>query len=170
MTESSGPTAADWIARLGLARHPEGGWFRQTYRALEEHGANALPARFGGARAFSTAIYFLLEQGDVSHLHRLAADELWFFHAGGPLLVHAIDAAGELVTQILGEAPERGESFQAMVEAGSWFGAELAAGAPYALVSCTVAPGFDFADFELAERAALVGLHPRQRALIERLT
>jgi predicted cupin superfamily sugar epimerase len=166
----SGQTAADWIARLGLARHPEGGWYRQTYRAPEEIAAAALPGRFAAARAFSTAIYFLLEQGDVSHLHRLAADELWFFHAGGPLLVHAIDAAAELTTEILGSAPERGESLQAMVPAGRWFGAELAGGAPYALVSCTVAPGFDFADFELAERAALLALYPRHQALIERLT
>jgi predicted cupin superfamily sugar epimerase len=162
--------AAEWIKHLGLERHPEGGWYRQTYRAQEEIAAQALPERFAAARAFSTAIYFLLEQGDVSHLHRLAADELWFFHAGGPLLVHAIDAAGELGTQILGAAPERGDSLQATVPAGSWFGAELAAGASYALVSCTVAPGFDFADFELAERASLVALYPEHRALIERLT
>jgi predicted cupin superfamily sugar epimerase len=162
--------AADWIAELALERHPEGGWFRQTYRAPEEIAAQALPRRFAAARAFSTAIYFLLEQGDVSHLHRLAADELWFFHAGGPLLVHAIDTAGELGTQILGASPERGESLQALVPAGRWFGAELAAGASDALVSCTVAPGFDFADFELGERAALLALYPMHQALIERLT
>ncbi len=162
--------AGEWIARLGLERHPEGGWFRQTYCAVEEIDAAALPARFAGPRPFATAIYFLLEEGQVSRLHRLAADELWFFHAGGTLLVQAVDAAGALQTQLLGASPARGESFQATVPAGSWFGAELAQGAPYALVSCTVAPGFDFADFELAERSALVALHPEHRGLIERLT
>jgi len=164
------PTAGEWIGRLGLERHPEGGWFRQTYRAPEEIAVAALPGRFGAARSFATAIYFLLERGEVSALHRLAADELWFFHAGGTLLVHALDRAGALTTQRLGFESEQGDALQAQVPQGHWFGAELAPEAEYALVSCTVAPGFEYADFEMAERASLCAQWPGQRALIERLT
>jgi len=168
MTRRVGRAAAFWIAGLGLERHPEGGWYRQTYRAPESIAATSLPQRFGAPRVFATAIYFLLEQGEVSHLHRLRADELWFFHAGGTLLVHAIDSAGTLATQRLGAAPDA--AFQAMVSHGHWFGGELAVGSPFALVSCTVAPGFEFADFEMADRAALAALFPQHRDVIARLT
>jgi predicted cupin superfamily sugar epimerase len=163
-------TAAEWIARLGLERHPEGGWFRQTYRAAESIDAAALPARYGAARAFSTAIYFLLERGDVSALHRLRSDELWFHHAGGALRVHAIAEDGALTTAYLGPDPARGQTLQACVPHGQWFGAELDEGAAWALVGCTVSPGFDFADFELAERGAALARWPQHRALVARLT
>jgi predicted cupin superfamily sugar epimerase len=165
----SGRDATWWIAALGLRPHPEGGWFRETYRAAEEIPAAALPRRYGGPRRFATAIHFLLAAGEVSAFHRLASDEVWFLHAGGPLLVHVLFDRDHQVLR-LGPDPERGEAFQAVVAAGSWFGAELAPGADFTLVGCAVAPGFDFADFELGERATLAAAYPQHRDLVERLT
>jgi len=162
-------SAEFWIEHLGLVPHPEGGWFRETYRASETIGVSALPPRFAGPRAFSTAIYFLLRSGERSRLHRLRSDELWFFHAGGPLTIAVLDAAGarELV---VGVDPEHGERLQAGVPAGSWFGATGPGRGSYALAGCSVAPGFDFADFELADRDVLLAAFPAHAALIRSLT
>jgi len=154
------------IDRLQLAPHPEGGWFRETYRAAEAIDAAALPPRFGGGRSLSTAIHFLLEAGQCSHLHRIKADEVWHFYAGDPLTVVEIDPAGELRTTRLGG----GLAYQHVVPAGVWFGAMPAEGSRFSLVGCTVAPGFDFADFELAERDALLAEYPRHEGWIRRLT
>jgi len=159
-----------WIDTLGLTPHPEGGWFRETYRAAETILAAGLPARFGGDRAFSTAIYFLLASGQFSALHRIKSDELWFFHAGSPLLIHALTAAGEYRATALGPHPQSDQVFQAMVPAGSWFDAELLTPDSFSLVSCTVAPGFDFADFEMGRQDELITLFPRHRELIMGLT
>ena len=134
------------VDRLQLAPHPEGGYFRETYRATESVGAAALPRRFNGERSISTAIYFLLEAGQCSHLHRIRSDEIWHFYAGDPLDVVEIDAAGSLKTTRLG-----GDLlYQHTVPAGVWFGATPAPGGRFALVGCTVAPGFDFAGHEFA--------------------
>lgn len=163
-------TAAFWIDHLKLARHPEGGWFRETYRAGETIPEAGLPPRFQGERAFSTAILFMLEQGDISALHRLKSDEVWHFHEGGPLAVHVITPAGNYLKILLGRNPGNGEHFQAVVLAGSWFGAEPAGSGEFSLVGCTVSPGFDFSDFEMARRAELTALFPEHSALIGRLT
>jgi predicted cupin superfamily sugar epimerase len=160
--------AAYWIKTLGLTQHPEGGWFAESYRAAESIPAAALPERFNGPRSFCTAIHFLLEQGDFSALHRLKSDELWHFYAGEPLTVHVITPAGKHERILLGGNPEQGERFQAMVPAGCWFGAETHE--RFALVGCTVAPGFDFADFEMAAQAELLASFPQHAALILRLT
>ena len=162
--------ARAWIDRLELQRHPEGGWFRETYRAAGTIPASALPDGFAGARAFSTAVYFLLARPEVSRFHRLRSDEVWYFHAGGALEVVAIARDGTVTTARVGGDHAQGDRLQAMVPAGTWFGAELASEAEWALVGCAVAPGFDFADFELGRRADLVAAYPRHRALIERLT
>ncbi len=161
-------TARDLIARLNLLRHPEGGWFRETYRAAELAPGPALPERFGGSRAFSTAIYFLLEKGDISALHRIKSDEIWHFYAGTPVLVHVISQDGSYRALKLGPDPESGDSFQIVVPAGSWFGAEVTEG-DYSLVGCTVAPGFDFADFELADGRLLAEIYPMHSEIIRRL-
>jgi predicted cupin superfamily sugar epimerase len=163
-------SADHWIAVLNLVPHPEGGYFRETYRSAEEVPAGCLPARFPGARPFSTAIYFLLAAGDCSALHRLRADEVWHFYAGGRLTLHVIDADGALSEVRLGRDAGQTEHLQAVVRAGCWFGASLDAGSSYALVGCTVAPGFGFEDFELGGREALTLQFPQHRALIERLT
>lgn len=163
-----GRTAAEWAAGLGLARHLEGGWYTETYRATLTLPAEALPASFHGPRAACTSILFLLERGDISALHRLAADELWHFHAGDPLVVHVLAPDGTYTALHLGPDLGQGQHLQAVAPAGCWFGAETAGA--YSLVGCTVAPGFDFADFELGRRADLVAAYPGHRALIERLT
>lgn len=163
-------TAADYIQALELQPHPEGGWFRETYRAPETIPGSGLPERFAGARSFSTAIYFLLSTETFSRFHRIRSDELWHFYAGSPLTVHVLDPDGDCRSLHLGQNPAAGETFQALVPAGCWFAAEVTAPDGFALVGCTVAPGFDFADFELARRAELVAEYPDQRELISRLT
>ena|ERR1700727_1861636 len=159
-----------WIDRLELSPHPEGGWYRQTYRAGLEIPHAALPASFSGSRAAATAIYFLLDAGNFSAFHRLRSDEMWHFYVGEALIVHVIGVEGNHSALMLGGDPDRGEGFQAVVKAGCWFASEVRDPEKFALVGCTVSPGFDFADFELATRAELSRLHPQHKDLIERLT
>jgi predicted cupin superfamily sugar epimerase len=160
-----------WIEKLELKSHPEGGFYRETYRSDESIGAEALPARFcGGGRAFSTAIYFLLAEGDFSAFHRLRSDEMWHFYAGGPLTIHVLDERGKYFRHTLGRDGEKGEIFQCVVTKGNWFGATLESPDSFALVGCTVAPGFDFRDFEMGDRSELVRLYPQHRSLIEKVT
>lgn len=165
-----GRTARDWIERLGLLPHPEGGYYRETYRATATLPVVAAAGGNTGSRAVSTAIYFLLPGDQVSALHRIASDELWHFHAGRPLVLSLIGVGGDLTRVRLGPDPDAGEVFQAVVPAGTWFGGEVEGRDGFALAGCTVAPGFDFADFELGERETLLALYPRHRAVIERLT
>ncbi|MDD3798757.1 MAG: cupin domain-containing protein [Novosphingobium sp.] len=139
-----GLDARTLIARLELAPHPEGGWFRETWRA--PCGA--------GERAASTAILFLLEAHQRSHWHRVDADEIWLWHGGDPLrLSTAPHEASPVASTILGSGLSSGHALQHVVPAGHWQAADPAPGgrAGYALVSCMVAPGFDFAGFTLAE-------------------
>ncbi len=166
--------AAYWIEKLELLAHPEGGYFRETYRANEQ--INDLPDRFhtktspSGGRSFSTAIYFLLESGQFSAFHRIKSDEVWHFYTGSALSLYAIDPAGQLNEFRLGSQPDQAETWQAVVPAGWWFGARVDPLDAYALVGCTVAPGFDFADFELAERSQLLAAYPQHQTLIGQLT
>ncbi|TGE24275.1 cupin domain-containing protein [Hymenobacter aquaticus] len=152
------------IEKLHLLPHPEGGYYRETYRA-----ATSLVMATGASRHVSTAIHYLLEGADKSHFHRIQSDELWFFHQGQALEVVLIQN-GQLVTIVLGNDLAAGEAPQAVVPAHTWFGARLKNETGFALVSCTVAPGFDFRDFELAERAALVQEFPHLQAVIEQFT
>ncbi len=157
------------VRRLGLRPHPEGGFYGESYRASESIAAEHLPARFGGARPFSTAIYYLLPSGSRSHLHRLQSDEVWHFYEGSPLTLHVLAPEKGYSPIHIGPNLSAGQAFQAVVPAGCWFGAELIEPDSYTLVGCTVAPGFDFVDFELAERDALVARFPEFRDLIDRL-
>lgn len=159
-----------WIDKLQLIPHPEGGYYRQTYRAELTVEREALPPEFGGNRAVATAIYFLLDATAFSAFHRLRSDEMWHFYAGGALVVHVIAEDGHLSEILLGTDAEAGEVFQAVVKAGCWFGSRLRDPGSFALVGCTVSPGFDFADFELAKRDELVRLYPQHRAIIRTLT
>jgi predicted cupin superfamily sugar epimerase len=167
-------TAEQWIHHLGLEHHPEGGWYRQTYRAPLMLPQSVLPG-YGGDRAASTAIYFLLEGNQFSALHRLRSDEVWHFYAGSGLIVHVVEPDGNYSELLLGSdeaSPEQlqADQFQAVVPAGCWFGSSLRQQDTYALVGCTVAPGFDFADFEIAKREELATRYPQHRGIIERLT
>ncbi len=158
------PDPEELIRALGLQPHPEGGYFRETYRS----------ARLGAdGRCAGTMIYFLLLRGQVSRLHRLDADEGWHLYVGGPLEIHELDEGrpddAPRIT-MLGADIEHGERPQHVVPAGRWFGATLAADAPFALVGCTVAPGFEFTAFELGSAAVLEAKFPRAHALIRRLT
>ena len=158
------------IRALDLQPHPEGGWYRETYRATETIAPGCLPGRYTGPRSHATAIYFLLASDNFSALHRLKSDEVWHFYSGSPLSLHAIHADGRYAPVTLGPDLAQGETFQAVVPNGCWFGATVDTPGAYALVGCSVAPGFDFSDFEIAERESLTGVFPQHAALIARLT
>jgi len=164
------PTASHWIDKLELTAHVEGGAFREVYRSELNIPKTVLPLFFQGPRSASTSIYFLLSEGQFSAFHRIASDELWHFYYGDPLWVYEIGHNGRLQLHRLGCNLEKGETFQTVVRAGSWFASAPAPGSEYALVGCTVAPGFDFADFELADREALSTQYPEHAGLIKQYT
>ena len=164
------PDASYWLERLELTRHVEGGAFREVYRSELTLPRKSLPLFFQGDRNAATHIYFLLAAGQFSAFHRIAGDELWHFYFGDPLLVYEIGHNGRLTIHRLGNDPEKGDSFQTVIKAGSWFASAPAPDSEYALVGCTVAPGFDFADFELADKETLAGQYPEHAELIRRLT
>ncbi|MEI6946280.1 cupin domain-containing protein [Paraflavisolibacter sp. H34] len=164
-----GMTAETYIRHLHLQPHPEGGFYKETYRSQGRIAAACLPGGFTGDRSFSTSIYYLLQQGDFSTFHRIRSDEGWHFYAGGTLLVHVLEPGGNYTCHRLGRRIAEGEQFQLVVPAGAWFAAEPAPETDFALVGCTVAPGFDFADFELARREPLQQEFPGQHDLVGRL-
>lgn len=162
-------TAEGWIQQLGLKPHPEGGFYRETYRSSEKVKGAHLPRRFKGARCLSTSIYFLLKTGQVSRFHRILADEIWHFYRGDPVRIHFLFQNGSYAYQDLGVSEAAG-AFQAVIPAGVWFGAEIHPGGRFALMGCTVAPGFDFKDFCLAGRKQLLKKYPDFKSTILRLT
>lgn len=163
-------SAKYWIDRLGLITHPEGGYYRETYRADLSIPREALPPQFSGPRLVSTAIYFLLEKENFSAFHRLRSDELWHFYAGDPLVVHVIEPNGRYSEISIGSNPDAGEHLQAVVQAGCWFASRVRNPESFALAGCTVSPGFDFENFELGKRPELISLYPQHRKLIEQCT
>lgn len=154
------------IEKYQLMPHPEGGYYRSTYRASLVLPSHALPKTFGGERLVSSAIYFLLEAGDFSAFHRIKSDECWHFYQGDPLWIHCLDQQGKYTRYTLGAGEETDWHYQLVVPAGTWFASEPASGSHYSFVGCTVAPGFDYADFELAGAANLAARYPQLRALI----
>lgn len=158
--------ADDWIAHLQLEDHPEGGYFRRSYTA---DLMLTLPDR-AQSRPVATAIYYLLKGCQQSRLHRLQSDELWHFYAGSPLTLHVLDDQGIYIAQQLGSNPHANQHCQWAIRAGCWFGATVNDPDGFSLIGCTVAPGFDFDDFILADRVALICQYPRHAQLIERLT
>ena len=157
------------VRELGLAAHPEGGWFRETYRSPERVPAGALPARFGGNRSLATSILYLLLEGEHSRFHRLRADEVWCHHAGNAVRLHLLERGGARRLEVGGGTP------QALVPHGTWFEAEPGDHTSmdlqgFSLASCFVSPGFEFEDFELADRETLLAEFPAERELILRFT
>ena len=138
-------TSEDYIQHLQLIPHPEGGYFKETYRSPLEVSVEG----FDDERSISTSIYFLLEKGQQSALHRIKSDEIWFHQDGDCLEIIEIDEDNEEVNTHLGKNMIQGEVLQHIVKAGRWFGARLKSESSFCLVACQVSPGFDFRDFEL---------------------
>jgi uncharacterized protein len=162
-------TAQELISHYHLLPHPEGGWYKETYKSNEHIPANALPQRFTANRVFSTAIYFLLEEGNFSAFHRIKSDECWHFYAGDPLDIYTIGHDGLLTITRLGNNVGNGQLFQYVVPANCWFASRPAAGSTFCFVGCTVAPGFNFDDFELAGAEELSQLFPSLQEIIKAL-
>lgn len=154
-----------YIDALALTPHPEGGWYRQTYQSDEKFFDNTSQ----DARYQYTSIYFLLDDTHPSHFHRLTHDELWFFHDGAPITIHCIAPDGNYSQVTLGPDVTAGERLQFKVPHDTIFASEVTRPNAFGLVSCVVAPGFDFADFTLVDRASLVAAHPGLVDVIDRL-
>jgi len=154
------------VRALELSPHPEGGFYRETFRSMMTlHG---LP-HVGGTRAASTAIYYLLPAGAFSALHRVSSDEVWHHYDGDPLELHTIDRTGLHAVVRLGRNLLAGERPQHIVAAGVWQAA-IPVGERYSLCGCTVAPGFDFLDFEMPPRRQLLEEFPLISSIVEKLT
>lgn len=162
-------TSEYWIEKLKLEKHPEGGYYSQSYKSLETVKDSELSVTFDGERPLATSIYFLLKAGEVSRFHRLVSDEIWYYHAGSSLTITCIEKGGRLAAKKLGLDMERGELPQVVIPAGTIYGAALG-GDGYSLVGCMVSPGFDFADFELLNRDELLKQYPEHQEVIRLLT
>ena len=160
---------AEIVDHYKMLPHPEGGYYKETYRSPEQIDVDALPARFNGNRNFSTAIYFLLEKGNFSAFHRIQSDETWHFYAGQALNIYILQENGVLEIIQLGPEILKGQTFQATVPAGCWFASAPADNSAFSFVGCTVAPGFDFMDFELAKANELKAAFPIHAELISKL-
>jgi predicted cupin superfamily sugar epimerase len=159
-----------WIEKLGLRKHPEGGWFKEIYRSGEFIKKEHLPERFTSERHHSTSIYFLITIEEFSAFHRIKSDELWHFYEGSAITIHMIDETGKYSKVTLGKEIEKGEVFQYAIPQGVWFAATVDAENSFGLVGCTVAPGFHFEDFELGKREELVNMFPENKEVIQKLT
>ncbi|MFN0050320.1 MAG: cupin domain-containing protein [Cytophagales bacterium] len=162
-------SAEEWIKDLELKPHPEGGFYKEMYRSDEKTQQEHLPERYSGDRNFATSIYFLLRSEDISAFHKIQSDELWYFHAGETVEIHILHKTG-LITQKLGSKTEEGEHLQALIPRQHWFAAKVLVPNSFILVSCVVAPAFDFTDFELANRKTLIDEYPDFAELIVKFT
>ena len=154
------------ITSLGLLPHPEGGFYRETYRSAAIIPAEGLDARYGGRRHVCTGILYLLREGDTSRLHRIRQDEMWHSYLGGPLRLAMLGGDAPAREVLLGSDIRAGHEVQFVVPGGVWFGATPAADAGFCLVGCTVAPGFEFEDFEMGSRASLERMFPQAKEMI----
>lgn len=158
-----------YIDKLQLFPHPEGGYYREVYRAGEMILAEHLPGNYKGNRNISTSIYFLLNEKDFSAFHRLKSDELWHFYDGSAVKISVIDEDGKFFEVLLGRQISNGEQFQTIIKKNCWFASEMLDKDSFALVGCTVSPGFDFQDFEMADCGELIELYPLHEHIIKRL-
>lgn len=158
------------VNKLELLPHPEGGYFKEVYRSNEIIKNSGLPERFIGDRNFGTSIYYLLEKKQFSTFHKLKSDETWHFYYGSPLLLHVLDENGNYKKIILGNDLAKNQVFQFTVLRNCWFAAEVSDKNSFSLIGATVAPGFDFSDFEIGKREELILKFPEYKELIERIT
>ncbi len=158
-----------WIEKLALEKHPEGGYFKETYRSQDVLHLDDIE-RYKGARNSSTAIYYLLAGEQFSAFHQLKSDEIFHFYAGSTLLVHIINDQGEYSLLKLGQNPEQNEQLQLVIKQGCWFASQVEDVNSYSLIGCTVSPGFDFQDFLLGTKLTLIQLYPQHTTIIEKLT
>ncbi|WP_298898818.1 cupin domain-containing protein [uncultured Psychroserpens sp.] len=158
------------IKQLELQPHPEGGYFKETYRSSGEIKNDSLGDNYNGQRNYSTCIYFLLTSDNFSALHRIKQDEIWHFYNGSPIRLHVISESGIHTEHLIGNDLNKGEVPQYIVPGGCWFAAEVIDKNAYSLVGCTVSPGFSFEDFELKSRTELMALFPDKETIITRLT
>ncbi len=187
------PTAEEVIQVLGLQKHPmEGGFFHETYRSRQRHAAGTLGTRYSGTRSFKTAIFYLLTQESFSSMHRLPGDEMFHFYLGDPVRMLQLlpaGASGRALPRFAGAISEEpspsqarseviiigndlvaGQRPQVVVPGGVWQGCMLEPGGQFALLGTTMAPGFDYTDYEAGRREALIAAYPDQAELIRRLT
>ncbi len=157
-----------WVEKLDLIEHPEGGYYKETYRSSTAINLSNVDQELSGKRNLATGIYFLLEKENFSAFHRIKSDELWHFYSGDPITIHMISEEGKYLAQDVGGDLEKGEVFQFLVPANTWFASEVKEGREYALVGCTVSFGFDFEDFEMAEKS-LIEKYPQHKEILNRL-
>ena len=158
------------ISQFQLIAHPEGGYYRETYRSQGTIAATCLDAAYSGERNFSTGIYFLLTSDTFSAFHRILQDEAWHFYAGSAILLHMIDPSGHYSAVTIGNRFDQGEVPQFVVPGGTWFASHVIQPDAYALLGCTVSPGFDFRDFDLTPRHELLQRFPQHAEIITQLT
>jgi uncharacterized protein len=161
------------VDTYSLEPHPEGGFYKELYRSAQTISSAALHHKFEGDRNYCTSIYFLLTSANFSGFHRIKQDEVWHFYAGHPLTVHVIDTNGHYKAHVVGFDLKEGLAPQLVVPAGAWFASSVNvsnAEVAYSFVGCTVAPGFDFRDFELADRDELIAAYPQHEEIITKLT
>ncbi|MEM8844461.1 MAG: cupin domain-containing protein [Pseudomonadota bacterium] len=163
--------AEQWIEDLGMIPLPEeGGWFKEIYRSDEFIPKDSLPERFPSKRTYSSSIIYLLKSTEFSAFHRIKQEEIWHFYEGSSLTVHIIKQNREYEQVKLGRNLDRGESFQIVIRRGDFFAANVNDENTFSLVGCTVAPGFEFEDFEAPKRSALLELYPEHKDVIMKLT
>ena len=158
------------IKKLGLKPHPEGGYFKETYRSLGKINKDSLHSTYNGKRSYSTCIYFLLTSDTFSAFHKIKQDEIWHFYDGSPIILHTISETGNHHEYTIGRDFSKGEIPQLVVPGNHWFAAEVINKNDYSLVGCTVSPGFDFSDFELPTRKELITKFPASESLITEFT
>jgi uncharacterized protein len=157
------------VSKLGLTRHPEGGYYKETFNSEEKISDTELSVNYEGKRKLYTSIYFLLTSDDVSHFHRLKSDELWYYHGGSSLSVHVIGESGEYQEIKLGINLDIGEVPQVLVKKNSIFGSSVSEKDTWSLVGCMVSPGFEFQDFELFTQEELLKVYPEHQEIIMKL-
>lgn len=158
------------IKVLNLKKHPEGGYYKEVFRTNEKISKQSLPKRYNGDRNLYTSIYFLLEGENISSFHKLKTDEIWHFYYGSRIIIYIIENKNLIKKIKLGHNVKSGDNFQVIIKKGHWFAAEVEDKKSYSLAGCTMAPGFEFEDFEMGSKKSLIKTYPKHKEIIERLT